>query len=55
MDNAFRDGGILTTGTAITKILPPVSRFSRNNNHSAKKQTVLTMLTAFFERYFGLA
>ena len=55
VDNAFRDGGILTTGTAITKILPPVSRFSRNNNHSAKKQTVLTMLTAFFERYFGLA
>ncbi|MFC5770656.1 type I restriction endonuclease subunit R, partial [Thauera sinica] len=34
VDNAFRDGGIPTTGTAITKILPPVSRFSKNNNHS---------------------
>ena len=54
VDNAFRDGGIPTTGTAITKILPPVSRFSRNNNHSAKKQTVLEKLAAFFERYFGL-
>ena len=53
--NAFRDGGISTTGTAITKILPPVSRFSKNNNHSAKKQTVLDKLAAFFERYFGLA
>jgi type I restriction enzyme R subunit len=55
VDNAFRDGTIPTTGTAITKILPPVSRFSKNNNHSAKKQTVLGKLAAFFERYFGLA
>ena len=55
VDNAFRDGGIPTAGTAITKILPPVSRFSLDNNHSAKKQAVLDKLAAFFERYFGLA
>ncbi len=55
VENAFRDGGIPSTGTAITKILPPVSRFARNNNHSVKKQTVLDKLTAFFERYFGLS
>ena len=55
VENAFRDGGIPTTGTAITKILPPVSRFSKNNHHAAKKQTVLDKLAAFFERYFGLA
>lgn len=55
VDNAFRDGAIPTTGTAITKILPPVSRFSKNNGHSVKKQTVLDKLAAFFERYFGLA
>ena len=55
VDNAFRDGVIPVTGTAITKILPPVSRFSKNNGHSAKKQTVLDKLAAFFERYFGLA
>lgn len=55
VDNAFRDGTIPTTGTAITKILPPVSRFSKNSSHSAKKQTVLDKLAAFFERYFGLA
>lgn len=53
--DAFRDGRIPTTGTAITKILPPVSRFSKNNDHSTKKQTVLDKLAAFFERYFGLA
>jgi type I restriction enzyme, R subunit len=55
IDNAFRDGSIPTAGTAITKILPPVSRFSKNNGHTTKKQTVLERLTAFFERFFGLA
>ncbi|MFZ2853701.1 MAG: type I restriction endonuclease subunit R [Rhodocyclaceae bacterium] len=55
IDNAFRDGAIPTAGTAITKILPPVSRFSKNNGHSIKKQTVLDKLAAFFERYFNLA
>jgi type I restriction enzyme R subunit len=55
VDNAFRDGAIPAIGTAITKVLPPVSRFSRNNEHSAKKQAVLDKLTVFFERYFGLA
>jgi type I restriction enzyme, R subunit len=54
IDNAFRDGSIPTAGTAITKILPPVSRFSKDNGHAAKKQTVLNRLAAFFERYFGL-
>jgi type I restriction enzyme R subunit len=53
--DAFRDGALQTSGTAITKILPPVSRFSRHNAHAAKKQTVLDRLTAFFERFMGLA
>lgn len=52
--NAFRDGSIPVTGTAITKVLPPVSRFSKNNGHAAKKQAVLDKLAIFFERYFGL-
>ena len=54
IDNAFRDGAIPTTGTAITRILPPVSRFSKNNDHGRKKQTVLDKMMAFFERFFGL-
>ncbi|KAF0113382.1 MAG: type I restriction enzyme R subunit [Rhodospirillaceae bacterium] len=53
--NAFRDGAIPATGTAITKILPPVSRFNKNNGHATKKEAVLNKLIAFFERYFGLA
>lgn len=51
---AFRDGAIQTTGTAITKVLPPVSRFSPDGGHSEKKQRVLTRLGEFFERFFGL-
>ncbi|MCD8459821.1 type I restriction endonuclease subunit R [Xylella taiwanensis] len=55
IDNAFRDGGVSTIGTAITKVLPPVSRFSKNNDHAVKKRIVLDKLAVFFERYFGLA
>nr|WP_216648346.1 type I restriction endonuclease subunit R [Isoptericola chiayiensis] len=57
IDAAFRDGAVRATGTAITKILPPVSRFGRGagGGHGAKKQTVIDKLTAFFERFFDLA
>jgi type I restriction enzyme R subunit len=54
IDNAFRDGSISVSGTAITEILPPVSRFSKDNGHASKKQAVLDKLVAFFERYFRL-
>lgn len=55
VDTAFRDGQILTTGTAITKVLPPVSRFAASGGHGEKKQTVITKLGAFFDRFFGLS
>lgn len=51
---AFRDGSVPMTGTAITKILPPASRFSKESNHAVKKQRVLGKLVDFFERYAGL-
>ncbi len=38
----------------ITRVLPPTSRFSAANNHAVKKQSVLTRLVAFFDRYAGL-
>lgn len=55
IDAAFRDGAIQTTGTAITKVLPPVSRFAVGGGHGEKKQRVLTKLSTFFERFFGLS
>ncbi|MHA7177944.1 type I restriction endonuclease subunit R [Arthrobacter sp. Sr24] len=54
VQTAFRDGQIHTTGTAITKVLPPVSRFSSDGGHGEKKQNVITKLGVFFERFFGL-
>jgi type I restriction enzyme R subunit len=55
IDAAFRDGAIHTTGTAITKVLPAVSRFSADGGHGEKKQRVLAQLGDFFERFFGLS
>lgn len=54
MEKAFRDGALSTSGTAITKILPPVSRFTPTGGHGEKKQTVIKKLTAFFDRFYGL-
>jgi type I restriction enzyme R subunit len=54
VDAAFRDGAVQATGTAITKILPPVSRFATSGAHSAKKRTVLTRIGEYFDRFFGL-
>jgi type I restriction enzyme, R subunit len=54
IESAFRDGSIPITGTAVTKIFPPVSRFSAAGAHGAKKQHVLSRLGVFFERFFDL-
>jgi len=54
IDRAFRDGTIQTTGVAITRVLPPVSRFAPGGGHGEKKQRVLDRFAEFFERYFGL-
>ena len=53
--NAFRDGGVATTGTAIAKILPPVSRFSPTGERTEKRESVITKLTSFFERFFDIS
>ncbi|WP_066518347.1 type I restriction endonuclease subunit R [Curtobacterium ammoniigenes] len=55
VDRAFRDGGIQTTGTAITRVLPPASRFTGAGGHGEKKERVISKLGDFFERFFGLS
>ena len=55
VEAAIRDGAVQPTGTAITRILPPVSRFTKAGGHSAKKRTVLQKLGEFFDRFFGLS
>lgn len=53
VDYAFRDGNLRTTGTDFDKIMPPVSRFG--GGREKKKATVIGKLSAFFERFFGIA
>ena len=50
---AFRDGSIKTTGTDITNLMPPTSRFG-GSNREEKKQGVIAKLLTFFERFFGI-
>lgn len=55
IQNAFRDGSVATTGTAITKVLPPVSRFSPSGDRTKKRESVLAKFTNFFERFFDIS
>ncbi len=55
VERAFRDGSIQATGTAITRVLPPATRFAADGGHGEKKQRVLAKLGEFFERFFGLS
>ncbi|MGN1217474.1 MAG: type I restriction endonuclease subunit R, partial [Phocaeicola sp.] len=55
LEKAFEDGEIKETGTDIDRIMPPVSRFGGSgNNRAVKKQTVVSELKGFFEKYFGI-
>lgn len=54
MDNAFRDGFVQTTGTEITKVLPPVSRFTPSGERTKKRESVIERLTAFFNRFWDI-
>lgn len=51
MEDAFRNGFVQTTGTAITKVLPPVSRFTPTGERTRKRESVLDKLKRFFERF----
>jgi type I restriction enzyme R subunit len=55
INNAFRDGLITTTGTAISKVMPPVSLFSPTQERTKKRESVLTKLTNFFDKFFDIS
>lgn len=54
LDNSFRDGQVKTTGTDIEKILPPMRRFG-GDNRTEKKQSIITKINKFFEKYLGIS
>lgn len=53
--NAFRDGYIQTSGTAITKVLPPVSRFTPTGDRTKKRETVLEKFGVFFSKFWDIS
>ena len=50
--NAFRDGVVRTTGISMDAILPPMRLFG-GGNRLERKQSIITKLLRFFEKYFG--
>ena len=55
LKNSFRDGNISTTGTAITKVLPPFSRFSQTGERTKKRESIIERFTRFFEKFFNIS
>lgn len=55
MKNCFKNGEVKDTGTALSGILPPISRFTPNDERTRKKESVLTKLRNYFERYFDVS
>ena len=53
--NSFLNGRVESTGTALTKVLPPISRFSPGGERSIKRESVLNKLRRFFERFFDIS
>lgn len=53
--NAFRGGSIPDTGTALSNILPPVSRFSPGGERTQKRESVIGKLSKYFERFFDIS
>ncbi|MCQ2086279.1 MAG: type I restriction endonuclease subunit R, partial [archaeon] len=49
--DAFRIGQLKTTGTGISKIMPPISRFGKTDR-SQKKRIIIEKLESLFSKYY---
>lgn len=54
LERSFRDGQLYTAGQSLTRILPPVSRFSAGGAEGVMRTRVTELLRSFFERFNGL-
>ena len=54
VESALRDGVVRTEGVAVTRLLPPSSRFTPDGERAAMKQQVLSRLADFVARFMGL-
>ena len=55
VSNAFRDGYVQTSGTGLAGILPPVSRFTPTGERTAKRESVIEKIKAFFNRFWDIS
>jgi type I restriction enzyme R subunit len=53
--SAFRDGYVQTTGTALSAVLPAVTRFSKTGERTLKRETVIEKFMAFFNRFWDIS
>ena len=51
VSEAFEVGAVPQEGTAVARILPPVSRFAKGNPQAEKRHRVTDLLTRFHERF----
>lgn len=56
MEDSFNNGEVKETGTAIVKVLPPISMFGKKEgiDRNVKKVNVLQKLIDYFNRFFGM-
>ena len=47
IDDAFRDGYMYTSGSSFSRVLPPISRFSKEGNRAKKEKMLLRNLQNF--------
>jgi type I restriction enzyme R subunit len=54
VEEAFRDGELKLLGPTLSRILPPKSMFTPENEYGTQKQRVLELLQQFFDRFRSL-
>lgn len=55
IEKSFKTGFITDIGTDFSRILPPISRFSKGGERLQKRELVLEKLRRFFERFFDIS
>ena len=55
MDNAFKDGQLYNAGASFSKIVPPLSIFSEENERGQKREIVIDKFTEFFNNSYDVS
>jgi type I restriction enzyme R subunit len=55
IDDAFRDGYMYTSGSSFSRVLPPISRFSKERDRAKKRENVIEKFTEFFNRFYDIS